>query len=335
MADPSRPSPLRVLRQALSFRSGRARSLVRTATRTTVADDQSGPSGELLNPSFVHRLERLNLLTRGLVIQGLAGEHRSRRHASSIEFADFRKYVPGDDFRRIDWNAFARLDGLFLKQTEAKEDVTVHLLVDCSQSMNWGAPNKLAFARRLAGALGFLALARFDAVTAVCFADTLYERFPLVRGRAQIMRLLSYLDQAPVGGATRLQRAMEEYSNGALGGGIAFVITDLLSEDDWEAGIVRLLREGMEVVVIHVVAPQELQPSIEGDLELLDSETGDVVEIVVGAEARRTYEQRVQDWCASVASFCHRSEVGYLSLDTTVSLEEIFLNRMRLRRIVR
>ncbi len=335
MADPSRSSPLQIVRRALLLGSGRARTLVRTAVHASPDDDQIRPTGELLSASFLHRLERLNLLTRGLVIQGLTGEHRSRRHASSTEFADFRKYVPGDDFRRIDWNAFARLDGLFLKQTEAKEDVTVHLLVDSSQSMNWGVPNKLAFARRLAAALGFLALARFDAVTAVCFADRLYDRFPLVRGRAQILRLLSYLDQAPVGGATRMQRAVDEYCNGALGGGIAFVITDLLSEDDWEAGIVSLLREGLEVVVLHVLAPQELQPTVEGDLELLDSETGDVVEIVVGDQARRAYEQRVQDWCASVASFCHRSEVGYLALDTTVSLEEVFLNRLRLRRIVR
>jgi uncharacterized protein (DUF58 family) len=289
----------------------------------------------LLQESFVRRLERLNLMTRGLVFQGLAGEHRSRRHASSTEFADFRKYVPGDDFRRIDWNAFARLDGLFLKQTEAKEDVTVHLLVDCSQSMNWGAPNKLGFARHLAAAIGFLALARFDAVTAVCFSDTVHDRFPVTRGRGQIMRLLSYLDSAPTGGVTRLQRSMDQYCAGAARGGIAFLISDLLSEDDWESGVARLMREGMDVVVVHVLAPQELTPTIEGDLELIDSETGDVVEIVVGEEARHGYQGRVEEWCNSVSAFCHRSEVGYLCLDSAVSLEDIFLNRMRLRRIVR
>lgn len=335
MPDPDRHSPLDALRTALRRGSGRARQIVRSTPRLALGSEEADSAGSLLAESFVHRLERLNLLTRGLVIQGLAGEHRSRRHATSTEFADFRKYVPGDDFRRIDWNAFARLDGLFMKQTEAKEDVTVHLLVDCSESMNWGAPNKLGFARRLAAAIGFLALARFDAVTAVCFSDTLYDRFPLVRGRGQIMRLLSYLDQAPIGGVTHLQRAMDEYCAGPLRGGIAFLISDLLSDDDWEAGVVRLLREGMDVVVIQVLAPQELRPTVDGDLELFDSETGDVVEIVVGDEARQTYERRVQAWCASVAGFCHRSEVGHLALESTVPLEEIFLNRMRLRRIVR
>ncbi len=335
MRDPDRGSPLGALGRLFRGGSGRARRIVRGASRVPAGGDQPDSAGSLLAESFIHRLERLNLLTRGLVIQGLAGEHRSRRHATSTEFADFRKYVPGDDFRRIDWNAFARLDGLFLKQTEAKEDVVVHLLVDCSESMNWGSPNKLGFARRLAAAIGFLALARFDAVTAACFSDSLHERFPLVRGRSQTMRLLSYLDQASVGGVTRLNHAMDLYCAGPVRGGIAFLISDLLSDDDWEAGVVRLLREGMDVVVVQVFAPQELQPTVDGDLELFDSETGDVVEIVVGDEARRAYERRVEDWCTRVAAFCHRSEVGYLELDSAVPLEDIFLNRMRLRRIVR
>ncbi|MGH2459800.1 MAG: DUF58 domain-containing protein [Chloroflexota bacterium] len=335
MPVPDRPSVLDSVRAIFRRGGGRARRIVRGPSYLAAGGDETDLAGSLLAESFIHRLERLNLLTRGLVIQGLAGEHRSRRHATSTEFADFRKYVPGDDFRRIDWNAFARLDGLFMKQTEAKEDVTVHLLVDCSQSMNWGAPNKLGFARRLAAAIGFLALARFDAVTAVGFSDALYDRFPLVRGRGQISRLLSYLDQTPIGGVTHLQRAMDAYCAGPVHGGIAFLISDLLSGDDWEAGVVRLIREGMDVVVVHVLAPQEMRPTVDGDLELFDSETGDVVEIVVGNEARHAYEQRVQDWCASVAGFCHRSEVGYLALESSVPLEDIFLSRMRLRRIVR
>jgi len=333
MQDPeSSPSWSARLRRMLSFR---ARGVGRSSARAYGVTDESGTTADVLGESFIRRLERLNLMTRGLVLQGLAGEHRSRRHASSTEFADFRKYVPGDDIRRIDWNALARLDALFLKQTEAKEDVTVHLLLDCSQSMDWGKPSKLAFARRLAAALGFLALARFDAVTAACFSDTLHDRFPVARGRGQIFRLLSYLDQTRAGGMTRFREAMERYCTGTVGGGIAFVISDLFSEDDWQDGIARLLREGMDVVVMQILAPQEVHPEVDGELELLDSETGDVVEIIVGNEARRAYEQRVQEWCTSVAEFCQRSEIGYLCLESDVPLEEVFLNRMRLRRIVR
>jgi uncharacterized protein (DUF58 family) len=333
-AAPRRHSPLDSLRSALAFGARGARRVIQPVA-DGLAGDLSGSAGGLFQESFVRRLERLNLLMRGRVPEGVAGEHRSRRYASSAEFADFRRYVPGDDFRRIDWNAYARLDGLFLKLTEATVEIPVHVLVDCSRSMNWGTPNKLGFARRLGAAIGYLALARFDALSTACFADELYERLPVIRGKAQASRLLDYLDQAPIGTATRLERAMAAYCATAPRSGLAFLISDLLTEDNWQGGVLQLLRNGLNVVVVHVLAPAELNPMHFGEIELLDSETGDVVELVVGNEARRTYQERVRTWCAEVESFCQRSEVGHLQLVTTMELEEIFLNRMRHRRIVR
>lgn len=294
-----------------------------------------GTSESLLDEAFVRRLERLNLLSRGLVSQGLAGEHRSRRYASSAEFADFRKYVPGDDYRRIDWNAYARLNGLFLKLTEANEDVSVHILVDSSESMNWGIPNKLTFARQVAAALGYLALTRFDSVTGASFAESLVEPIPRLRGKNQAMRFLRLLDQAPVGARTRLDYSMAQYCAAISSRGVAFVVSDLLTDDDWQKGIARLIREGMDVVVIHVLAPEEILPEVDGEIELIDAESGDVVELVIGDEARRSYAERVERWCREIEEFCHRSEVRYLRLDSGMELEEIFLDQMRRRRIVR
>jgi uncharacterized protein (DUF58 family) len=314
--------------------------LARGAAGAKRARRTPGPSAldqsqSLLDEGFVHRLERLNALTRGRVSQGVAGEHRSRRYASSAEFADFRNYVPGDDFRRIDWNAYARLGGLFLKLTEAKEDVAVHILVDSSQSMNWGHPNKLIFARQVAAALGYVALSRFDAVTGASFAETLIEPIPKLRGKNQALRFLQYLDHATVGATTRLDYAMAQYCGGVTSRGLAFVISDLLTEDDWQKGLVRLIGEGMDVVVIHVLAPEEISPSADGEIELIDAETGDIVELVVGEEARRSYAARVEQWCREIEDFCHRSAVRYLRLDSAMEIEQIFLDQMRRRRIVR
>lgn len=329
----NRRSPLSPLRSILNAGATRARQVIRTPRSGAIAPTASAES--LLSETFVRRLERLSLLTRGVIAEGIAGDHRSRRYAASAEFADFRPYVPGDDFRRIDWNAYARLDGLFLKLTEAKEDIAVHLLVDSSLSMHWGNPDKLGFARRLAAAIGYLSLSRYDGVTGACFAERLYDRLPLLRGRAQAMRMLSYLDNAPVGSSTHLERAMAEYCASSPRRGIAFLISDLLAEDDWQKAVLRLLRERMEVVVVHILAPQELHSDLDGEVELVDAETGDVVEMVIGEQARQRYEQRAEDWCEKVEEFCHRSEVGYLCLDTTLELEEIFLNKMRRRRVVR
>jgi uncharacterized protein (DUF58 family) len=326
--------PFRQLRAVFRGGATRARRAFPGGAERESVVDPSNATG-LLQESFVRRLERLNLRTRGLVSQGLAGEHRSRRHAGSAEFADYRRYVPGDDFRRIDWNAYARLGGLFVKQTEAKVEVPVHLLLDCSESMNWGAPSKLGFARQLAAAIGYLALARFDAVSAVCFDEAPRDRFALVRGHAQALRLLSFLEHAPVGTRSRIEHSIAQYCEGASRGGIAFLISDLLSDDDWHGGVLRLLRHGMDVVVIQVLAPQELRPTLDGEVELVDAETGDVVELIIGDEARHTYERRAQEWCDEVEAYCSRSEVGYLCLETTTQLEDIFLNRMRRQRIVR
>ena len=324
---PSIRARLASLRQLLTGRTGRP-VLPRTNAALAVAPG-------LVDESFVHRLERLNLLTRGLVSQGVAGEHRSRRYASSAEFADFRKYVPGDDFRRIDWNAYARSNNLFLKLTEAKEDVAVHVLVDSSQSMNWGSPNKLRFARQVGAALGYLALSRFDSVTGASFAETVVEPIPKLRGKNQAMRFLGHLDRAPVGVTTRLDFSMAQYCGGGASGGLAFLISDLMTEDDYEQGIVRLIREGMDVVVVHVLAPEELDPSVDGEIELIDAESGEIVELVVGEDARRAYVERVERWCGEIEEFCHRSEVRYLRLDSATELEQVFLDHMRRRRIVR
>jgi uncharacterized protein (DUF58 family) len=291
--------------------------------------------GGLVEETFVRRLERLTLITRSLASQGIAGEHRSRRHAGSAEFSDYRPYTPGDDFRRIDWNAYARLDGLFLKQTEAKVEIPIHLLVDSSESMNWGSPNKLGFARRLAAAIGYLSLARFDAVTVTTFSDDLHERFPLTRGKAQALRMLAHLDRAPIGATTRIEVALRHYCESGGITGVAFVLSDLITDDSWQQGIVQLLGRGLEVVVIHVVAPQEAAPDVDGEVELVDAETGDVVEVVVGDQARQTYQRRAQEWFADVDEFCQRSQVRYLRLETTLELEDIFLSVMRQRRIVR
>ncbi len=333
--------PLRSRGRALDAIASLLQSGARSAAKaarlgsTDQVDFGAGAAGGLLEEGFIRRLDRLNLLTRGRVSAGIVGEHRSRRHASSAEFADFRRYVPGDDFRQIDWNAYARLDGVFLRLTEAKVEIPIHLLLDSSESMNWGHPNKLGFARRLAAAIGYLALAQFDAVSAVGFSDRLYERLPAVRGKNQAPRLLAHLDATPIGHQSFIARSLSQYCEVVPRGGVAFLISDLLSEDDWQSGVMQLLKHGTDVVVIHVVAPQELHPLVDGEIELIDAESGEVVELVIGDEARLAYENRATDWADAVEAFCQRSQIGHMLLDTTVELEEIFLNRMRRRRMVR
>lgn len=289
----------------------------------------------LLDETFLRRLERLNLLARRATRTGVVGEHRSHRRAASLEFADYRHYVVGDDLRRIDWNVYGRLDNLFLKLTEAKEDIALHLLLDCSQSMNWGQPRKLLYARQLVAALGYLALSRFDAITVATFSDGLHERFPLTRGKGQALALLSFLNDVQVGGTTDLDAAMATYCAGTLRGGVAVVVSDLLTPGGQEAGVQRLLRAGLEVTVVHLLHAHELHPELSGELELLDVETGEIVEITVGQEAIRSYEERVAAWCRSLKESFAAHGVTYVQVDTSIPLESLVLQHLRQRRLVR
>jgi hypothetical protein len=146
---------------------------------------------------------------------------------------------------------------------------------------------------------------------------------------------LAHLDATPIGHQSFIARSLSQYCEVVPRGGVAFLISDLLSEDDWQSGVMQLLKHGTDVVVIHVVAPQELHPLVDGEIELIDAESGEVVELVIGDEARLAYENRATDWADAVEAFCQRSQIGHMLLDTTVELEEIFLNRMRRRRMVR
>ena len=289
----------------------------------------------LVDEAFLRRLERLVILARKFSATGLIGEHRSRRKATSFEFADYRRYVAGDDIRRIDWNAYGRLEGLFVKLTEAKEDLPVHLLLDCSRSMNWGQPNKFFYARQLAAALGYLALARFDAVTVATFGERLYDRFPLVRGRRQALSLLTFLDNLAVGNETDLGASMRQYCSTVQRRGLAILISDLHARDGYEDGINQLIQTGLEPHVLHLVDRRELTPDFNGEVEIVDLESGEVVELTVGLDAIRQYQRRFNSWCDDVRAFCHQRDVAYLRVETTTTLEQLILKEMRQKKVVR
>jgi uncharacterized protein (DUF58 family) len=315
----------------------RARTLgVRDLPTPSRAGRRGRPSSQvLLDEGFLRRLERLNLISRRGARANTIGEHQSRRRAASLEFADYRHYVSGDDLRRVDWNVYGRLNSLYLKLTEASENVAVHLLLDTSQSMDWGQPSKLLYGRQLVAALGYLALARFDAVTAAAFSDELHERYPLTRGKNQVLSLLSFLNDLSVGGQTDLDASIATYTATRLEPGIAVLVSDLLSADGQQNAVARLLRAGLDVTVIHLLHSEEIHPTVGGELELVDSETGEIVEITVGQEAVRGYEERLHEWADSLRSAFLAMSVNYVLVDTGTPLESLLLHDLRQRRLVR
>jgi uncharacterized protein (DUF58 family) len=277
----------------------------------------AGPT-KLLDEEYLRRLERLSLSARRAIKLGLVGEHHSVRKAHSIEFADYRRYVAGDDFRRIDWNAYGRLDELFVKLTEAREDVALHLLLDGSRSMDWGEPSKLFYAKQTAAAIGYIALSRYDAVVAASFGDGVRDYLPILRGQGHTLALFDFLNHVNGDGETDLLAAANAYCARTPQRGVAIVISDLLLTRGLREGLNRLVSHGLETAVVHLLDIEELEPTFRGDVELVDLENGERIEMTVGPEAIRSYQLGVK----------------YVRLNTAMPFERMVIQYLRARRLV-
>jgi hypothetical protein len=294
----------------------------------------------LFDSAFLRKLDRLTMLTRRAMSGEMQGERRSPRRGTSVEFADFRPYTTGDDFRQIDWNLYARLDRFFLKMFVAEEELTIHLLVDNSASMDWGEPNKLDYARRAAGAFGYIALSSLDRVTVTAFgagagsANSGGQQFPGVRGKRGALPLFHFLQNIPVGNTVDLSGACHRYMQTARTPGPLLLCSDLL-DPGWQDALKALSSRPFEITVLHILAPQEVDPQIEGDFRLTDSEGGPTVEITADPDALRQYYQHLNEWRTEVETFCNGRSITYLFVETANPVEDFVLSQMRKRGILR
>lgn len=284
----------------------------------------------LLDPRLLARLEALQLGTRRRLAGHLAGEHRSPRHGSSLDFADYRDYHPGDDFRRIDYHLYARLDVLLLRLFEAEDEVQLRLLVDTSGSMATGG--KLIQAARVAAALGFVALVRRDPVTLHTFP--LDRPAPRFTGRAAASALFAALGRLQPGGETRFAAAATHLLSRPGPPGLTVVCSDLLTPD-WEAGLARLPARGADLIVVHVLAPEDLRPELVGDMDLIDAEHGGRVAVSLSPEAVDAYARMASDWVDEVAARCRRAGAAYVRVMAGDDLEPLLLGTWRQSGVLR
>ncbi len=288
----------------------------------------------VFDEDFLRRLERLAVLVRRPVRGGLKGGRRSVRHGRSVEFADYRDYVLGDDLRQLDWNVYARLEKLLVKLFVEEEDLTVAILVDGSASMAHGMPDKLVFAKRAAAALGYIALAAEDRVVLATLGGRTARRRAALRGTGRAFRLLAELSAVePAPGPTDLVTACRHALAQVTGRGVLVLVSDLL-----DRGAERALRDlaatGSEVIVLHVLAPDELRPAFEGDLRLVDVETGTSVDVTLDLAARERYAERVEAWRGDLAALAARRRIAYVPLASDVPLADLVFAELRRRRVV-
>jgi len=286
-------------------------------------------TGLLFDAEFLRKLERLEVLANKIFRGLIRGEHATPRRGRGIEFADFRRYRPGDDLRYIDWNIFARLDRLFLKLYTSEEDLTLHVLLDASASMDFGDPRKFDYARKLAAALAYIGLSSLDRVRLGVFADSLGAKLPVLKTRQQMATVLDFLAARQSGGSTDFARSLKAFATRNPNPGLVVLITDLLGGSGAQPGLDALRHGGHDLMVVQLLAEQEIDPPLDGALILTDAEDGSDLKVTVDAELRQLYKDRLGRSLEEVETYCRRCGCEYLRASTAIPFEDVMLKYLR------
>jgi uncharacterized protein (DUF58 family) len=277
------------------------------------------PPDRVLPPELVARIGRLRLALRRRVHGRFAGGHASRRFGSSTDFADYRSYAPGDDPRRVDWHAHARLGRLLVKQFEAEDEAALRVVVDLSASMGFGGKARLA--RELAAALVAIASAGGDRARVLLVADEEVDAGPWLRGPSALpVAERRLLGRQPGGSADLVAALRRAHAEGPAGPVV--LVSDLLF-DGWESAVETLAAGRGDPLLVHVLATSDLQPDVEGDLRLTDAETGEERDVAADRAALGRYRARRDAWLAAVAEACGRRGVGLARLVDDEELEPL------------
>jgi uncharacterized protein (DUF58 family) len=289
----------------------------------------------LLGPELLAQLERLELVSRKVFRGRMKGERKSKRKGQSVEFADFRNYVAGDDLRFIDWNTYARLDRLFLKMFLEEEDLHFYALIDASPSMEFGDPTKLHYAKQLAAALGFIGLCRADRVRIESVGQPAAQRAPVLRGRGSLWRMIEHLNSIEPGEKVSLAQGVKNFCLRNSGKGIVVLISDLMDKQGYQEALRYLLAQQMDAYIIQVLSQEELDPPIKGDLRLVDREDDDVAEITVSAPLIARYKKTLSAFIDGARDYCGRRGMTYLLANNQLPVEQLVGSYLRQRGLVR
>jgi uncharacterized protein (DUF58 family) len=288
----------------------------------------------LLSSKLLRQLEQFQLLAQRRAKSSARGERRSRARGQSVEFADYRNYVAGDDFRYLDWNLYGRLDRLFLKLYEEERELPVRIFLDASESMTFGEPRKFDFARQVAAAVGYVALCGFDRVSVIPFPEqreqtVVHSALRAVRGRKSTLEFFRNVAQLKAGGAVNLNAALRRGALEARQAGVAVVLSDFLDPAGYEKGLEALAGRGFQVNTVQILSPEELNPSTYGDLKLVDAETGALQEVTFGRYRMKSYQQTVHNFCQRLREFCQARGIRFFTASSAMPLEQLLLKQLR------
>lgn len=276
----------------------------------------------ILDTETLNKIQALSLQMNMALEGQAAGNRKSRSKGSSVEFSDYREYVPGDDFRRIDWNAYGRFDKLFVKLFTEEREAPVQIFPDTSLSMDYGEPNKNVASRRLAAALSYLSLASYDRVYVMPWNTRVAGTFGPYRTKASFMEVVKVLEEIPNRGESDFTQSLRNLE-WKTGRGISVVITDGLVNGNLDEGLKYLKYRNQEVYLCHILSPQELAPDLTGALELVDGETGQRMEVTVSSMLLEAYEKSLKRFLSDMKEQCRKWGVHYALLPSDTPVDRM------------
>ena len=289
---------------------------------------------DILDDEFMRKIEQLRLVSRKIIVGRIRGERLTRKRGQSVEFADYRHYVAGDDLRFLDWNLYARLDRLFLKLFLEEEDLHVHILLDASRSMDYGQPTKFDYARKLTAALAYIALANYDRVVLATVADGRFDKLGPLRGKHQLLRLLQFLADLEPKGETALSEPFRQFALTERRRGVVLIVSDLMDKSGCEDALRYFIATNQDVFIIHVLAKEEVAPELVGDLRLVDMEDADTAEISVSRPLLSAYRRRLEGFMQDIKTYAGSRGMSYLPAPTSVPFDKLILDYMRRRGVL-
>jgi uncharacterized protein (DUF58 family) len=287
---------------------------------------------DFADEEFLKTLAYLDL-TAGQIRAGVRrGERRTKQKGSGTLFREHRVYSVGDDLRYVDWNVYGRLETLFVKEFEVEEAANVYLLLDRSRSMDFGEPKKIAFARRVAAALGYIGLSHLDRVEVVPVPLAEPRAFA---GKAQAPGLFHHLASLEPEGETDLFATVTRVMGGASRGGVVMLVSDLLDPKGYRRAVDFLLSRRYRVFIVQVFAEEEAEPPMRGALKLVDSETGRVRPVQVTEKVAARYREAFERFLRQARNFARKKEIGYARFRSDVPFGRAVLSVLKTGGVVR
>jgi uncharacterized protein (DUF58 family) len=292
---------------------------------------------------FLKKLEYLHIVAKKVFAGRSRAERRTRHAGSGIEFADHRDYSAGDDLRYLDWAVYGRMNRLLLRQFEQEEDLHIYLLIDTSTSMRLGGavgrplllpgPDgrlaKLGYAAQVTAALAYVGLSNLDRVALYSFSGGLQGQLPSARGKGRIFKVFEFLAELQPTGQTDLLASLREFVQRIKRRGVAIVISDFYDPAGYEEGLNLLRYHRFEPAAIQIIDPREARPTLRGDLELCDMETGELRQLTLSAALCAAYQREHAAYCQALGSFCSARGIGYIRADTDLPFDELVLRALR------